>query len=48
VAEQPEQPAAQVPPLEQHEDHERQHEPGSSQRSDDGTETHFGRWRGSW
>ena len=38
VAEQPNQPIAQIPAFEQHEDHHRQHEPGGSQGADDRAE----------
>ena len=38
VPEQPDQPIAQIPAFEQHEDDHRQHEPGRAQRTDDRTE----------
>ena len=38
VPEQPDQPIAQIPALEQHEDDHRQHEPRGAQRADDRTE----------
>ena len=38
MAEQAEQPVAQIPAFEQHEDDHRQHEAGRSQRADDRTE----------
>ena len=38
VPEQPDQPVAQIPAFEQHEDDHRQHEPGRAQRTDDRTE----------
>ena len=38
MAEQPNQPIAQVPAFEQHEDHHRQHEAGGAQGADDRTE----------
>ena len=37
VAEQPNQPIAQIPAFEQHEDHHRQHEPGGPHGADDRT-----------